>query len=42
MKEICCGEKSVKVGPAKFKPEDPYADYRRKVKKEQLIERGLI
>lgn len=36
MKEQCsCGGKAATVKPAKYSPEDKYADYRRKAKKEQ-------
>ncbi|NQV09383.1 ribosome biogenesis protein [Candidatus Woesearchaeota archaeon] len=35
MKDKCdCGAKAVNPKPAKYNPEDPYADYRRKAKKE--------
>ena len=42
LKEICCGEKCVKVGPPKYKVGDPYAKYRRIVKLEDYKEKGLI
>ena len=29
-----CGQKTIKVGPARFSPQDPYGEYRRKLKKE--------
>jgi H/ACA ribonucleoprotein complex subunit 3 len=36
LEEICsCGAKREKVAPAKFSPEDKYAEYRRKAKEEQ-------
>ncbi len=36
MKEQCsCGGNAVTVKPAKYSPEDKYADYRRKAKKEK-------
>lgn len=42
MKDICeCGEKTVSSKPPKYSPEDKYASYRRKIKKEELIKKGL-
>jgi len=36
LEEKCpsCGEKTVQPGPMKFSPQDPYGEYRRKLKKE--------
>lgn len=36
MEETCpkCGSKTVSPAPAKYSPEDPYGEYRRKAKKE--------
>ena len=44
LKETCpkCGAKAFSPKPAKFNPEDPYADYRRKAKKQALTEKGLV
>ena len=38
LKEICplCGEKTKLAHPPKFSPEDPYGEYRRRLKKEML------
>jgi len=38
LKEICplCGEKTKLAHPPKFSPEDPYGEYRRRLKKEVL------
>jgi len=36
MNETCsCGAKTYHKKPAKYSPEDPYGEYRRKAKKEQ-------
>lgn len=33
LEDVCsCGSKRIKVAPAKFSPEDKYAEYRRKAK----------
>ena len=38
IKETCkCGGKAVNPKPAKYSPDDPYAEYRRKAKKEQNL-----
>ena len=42
MKDICCGEPSVLRVPPKYSIEDNYADYRRKAKREEFIQRGLL
>lgn len=43
MKQTCeCGEKTVTPKPPKYSPEDKYADYRRKVKRTELEEKGLL
>ena len=43
MAEKCsCDGSAVKIGPAKYSPEDKYGEYRRKVKKEELQKRGLL
>jgi len=38
LKETCplCGEKTKLAHPPKFSPEDPYGEYRRRLKKEML------
>ncbi|KUH33746.1 RNA-protein complex protein Nop10 [Thermococcus indicus] len=38
LKEICpvCGEKTKVAHPPRFSPEDPYGEYRRRLKREQL------
>lgn len=38
LQEKCpkCGEETVTPHPAKFSPEDPYGEYRRKLKKEKM------
>lgn len=36
LKETCdCGEKTLNPKPAKYSPDDRYAEYRRKAKEEQ-------
>ena len=44
MKKKCskCNEKTINPRPAKFSPDDPYGDYRRKAKRKQLEEEGLL
>ena len=43
LKEICkCSSKAVTPRPAKYSPEDKYGKYRREVKKENLIKKGLL
>ena len=42
LKEECaCRGKTILLRPPKFSLEDKYADLKRKVKKEELIEKGL-
>ncbi len=42
LKEECdCGGKTILPRPPKFSLEDKYADLKRKVKKEGLIQKGL-
>jgi len=41
LKEFCC-EKAITPAPAKYSPEDKYADYRRKAKKEMLIKNRIL
>lgn len=41
--QICsCGGKAVNVKPPKYSPEDKYGEYRRKVKKKELEDKGLL
>tara|TARA_Y100000310_G_C20509416_1_gene728062 strand:- start:492 stop:662 length:171 start_codon:yes stop_codon:yes gene_type:complete len=42
LKDVCCKEKCIKVGPPKFKPKDPYAKYRRTVKLKEYKEQGFL
>jgi len=44
MKEICdtCNSKTTNPRPAKFSPEDQWADYRRKAKMQQWKEKGFV
>jgi H/ACA ribonucleoprotein complex subunit 3 len=43
MKEVCsCGGKAVNPRPPKYSPEDPYGEYRRKAKKQSLMDQGLL
>tara|TARA_Y100000310_G_scaffold219247_1_gene220656 strand:- start:26294 stop:26464 length:171 start_codon:yes stop_codon:yes gene_type:complete len=42
MELVCCEEKTIKSGPAKFNPKDSYGAYRRKVKLDTLKESGLV
>jgi len=44
MNEVCpkCGSKALNPKPQKYSPEDKYADYRRKAKKEELVKKGLL
>lgn len=43
MSELCsCGGKAVSVKPPKYSPDDKYAELRRKVKRPQLEEKGLL
>ncbi|MFC1753533.1 RNA-protein complex protein Nop10 [Thermoproteota archaeon] len=37
-----CGGESVSPIPAKYSPEDPYGEYRRKAKRELLEKAGLL
>ncbi|AFL94669.1 putative H/ACA RNA-protein complex component Nop10p [Thermococcus cleftensis] len=41
LRETCpvCGEKTKVAHPPRFSPEDPYGEYRRRLKREQL---GLV
>jgi len=43
-KEVCprCKEKTVKAIPPKFSPEDKYSDYRRRMKRKILEEKGWL
>ena len=43
-KEICprCNNKTNRVIPPKFSPEDPWGDYRRKMKRKLLEEKGWL
>ncbi|WP_010478770.1 RNA-protein complex protein Nop10 [Thermococcus zilligii] len=38
LKETCpvCGEKTRVAHPPRFSPEDPYGEYRRRLKREQM------
>ncbi|MBN2112216.1 RNA-protein complex protein Nop10 [Candidatus Woesearchaeota archaeon] len=43
LKEECgCGGKAAAPKPPKYSPEDKYAEYRRKAKKEQFEKEGLL
>ena len=43
MNEVCeCGGKAFAVKPPKYSPEDKYGHYRRKVKKQDMIKKGLL
>ena len=43
LKEKCkCGGKAVTVKPPKYSPEDKYAGYRRKAKKQALEKEGIL
>lgn len=43
MNEKCgCKGEAINPRPPKYSPEDPYADYRRKAKKQSLIDKGLL
>lgn len=43
MKELCaCGGRAVSVKPARYSPDDKYAELRRKVKRQALEEKGLL
>ncbi len=37
-----CGGETFRPIPPKYSPEDKYGEYRRKVKRKQLIEAGLL
>ncbi|MGC9079401.1 MAG: RNA-protein complex protein Nop10 [Nanopusillaceae archaeon] len=43
-KEICpkCNNKTVRVIPPKFSPDDKWGDYRRKIKRKILYELGWL
>lgn len=42
--DVCpaCGSESLRVGPAKFSPQDAYASYRRAAKADALRRAGLL
>ncbi|MFA6072494.1 MAG: nucleolar RNA-binding Nop10p family protein [Candidatus Woesearchaeota archaeon] len=41
--DVCsCGMKRQKVAPAKYSPEDKYAEYRRKARKEDLLNEEIL
>ncbi len=40
--ECKCGGKAVTSKPAKYSPDDKYADIKRKVKREEIEKRGLL
>jgi len=43
LKETCkCGGKAATIKPPKYSPEDKYADYRRKAKRQLLEKEGLL
>ncbi|MFQ5975890.1 MAG: RNA-protein complex protein Nop10 [Candidatus Hydrothermarchaeales archaeon] len=44
LKKSCnrCGSKTVNPHPARFSPQDPYGEYRRKLKREVLVKDGRI
>jgi H/ACA ribonucleoprotein complex subunit 3 len=44
LKQKCpkCKNKTTRPKPPKYSPEDKYADYRRKAKKQELIKEGLL
>jgi len=43
MSEACkCGGKALAVKPPKYSPEDKYAGYRRKAKKQALEKEGIL
>ena len=43
LSEKCdCGGKAVTPIPPKYSPDDKYADYRRKAKKEEWEKKGLL
>ena len=44
LKDVCpaCGSEAVRVGPAKFSPQDAYASYRRTAKADALRRAGLL
>ncbi|MBI5002756.1 ribosome biogenesis protein [Candidatus Woesearchaeota archaeon] len=43
MKSLCtCGAKTGERKPAKYSPDDKYAQYRREVKSEQRKKEGLV
>jgi len=43
-KEKCprCGKNTHRIIPPKFSPEDPWGDYRRKMKRKLLEEKGWL
>ncbi|MFH1316398.1 MAG: RNA-protein complex protein Nop10 [Candidatus Woesearchaeota archaeon] len=43
MKDDCdCSGKAVSPAPPKYSPEDKYGEYRRKVKRDGIEDKGLI
>ncbi len=41
--KLCsCGGEAVSVKPPKYSPEDKYGEYRRKVKRKELEEKGIL
>jgi rRNA maturation protein Nop10 len=43
MKPTCsCAGTAVSPRPPKYVPDDKYAEYRRKAKKQELVEKGLL
>lgn len=42
MEDRCtCGSAAISPKPPKYSPDDKYAKYRRKVKKQELIKKGI-
>ncbi len=42
MKAMHCNANTINAKPPKWSPEDKYGEYRRKIKKEELIKRGML
>jgi H/ACA ribonucleoprotein complex subunit 3 len=42
LKSDCCGKRTINPKPMKYSPQDPYGEYRRKVKKPELEKEGLL
>lgn len=42
LKKQCCDMDTVQVGPAKYRPDDPYDAYRRDAKRDVYKKRGLL